>query len=351
MRRVTPLLLPLLTALLLGAALVALLGAGDVQVGDALAAFWRGAFGSRYAILSGTLVRAVPLILAGLAVALAFRAGVLNIGAEGQLLAGAGGAAAIGIAAGNRLGPLAPLAVLAAGALLGAAWAGIAAVLRSRYGVREVISTIMLNFVALYGVGWLVHGPLQEPSHVYPQSLPLPQAARLPVVVPGSRLHLGLPLAIAAAALLWFWLRFTAAGFRVRAVGANARAARSAGRIDVERTVAGAFLLSGALAGLAGATEVSGVTYALYENLSPGYGYTAIAVALLARLNPWLVVPSGILFGAIEAGAAAMQRDAGVPAAVVEVAVAAIILLVLATEPLRAQSLAILWRREVSHAA
>ncbi|HEY0969642.1 MAG TPA: ABC transporter permease [Gemmatimonadales bacterium] len=310
--------------------LTALLLAGGYDVPRALGALWEGAFGSRHAIFSGTLVRAVPLVLAGLAVALAFRAGVLNIGAEGQLLAGAGGAAAVGIVAGAALGPLAVPAVLLAGAILGAACAGIAALLRARFRVPEVISTIMLNFVALYLVGWLVRGPLQEPSRVYPQSLPLPDAARLPAIVPGTRLHLGFALALLAAGAAWYALRHTAAGFRVRVSGANPHAARSAGLIDVGRTTAAAFLVSGALAGLAGASEVAGVTYALYENLSPGYGYTAIAVALLARLDARLVVVSGILFGALEAGAAAMQRDAGVPAAVVKVVEAMVILMVLA---------------------
>lgn len=336
MSRLAPLLTPLLTVAAIAGALLLLLAAGGHDVGVALAALGRGAFGSYYAFFSGTLVRSVPLILAGLAVALAFRAGILNIGAEGQLLAGAGAAAAVGIVFGDRLGVLALPALLLAGMIVGAAWAGIAAVLRSRFGVLEVISTIMLNFVALYGVGWLVHGPLQEPSRIYPQSLPLPEIARLPMILPGTRLHLGFPLALVAAAVTWYALRYTAAGFRVLMTGANADAARSAGRIKVARTMAGAFLASGALAGLAGASEVSGVTFALYENLSPGYGYTAIAVALLARLEPWLVVPSGIMFGALEAGAAAMQRDAGVPASVVTVVEAAVILIVLAAGQMKA---------------
>ncbi|HEU4631799.1 MAG TPA: ABC transporter permease [Gemmatimonadaceae bacterium] len=314
--------------------LAALLVAGGHDPAVALRALWRGAFGSADALLSATLVRATPLILAGLSVALAFRAGLLNIGAEGQLLAGAGAAAAVGILFGAALGPAAVLVVLAAGALAGAAWAGIAAALRLR-GVPEVISTLMLNFVALYGVGYLVRGPLQEPSHVYPQSLPLPESARLPVLLPHTRLHAGIVVALAAAAVLWYALQHTAAGFRVRASGANPDAARSAGGIAVARTTAGAFLASGVLAGLAGASEVQGVTYALYENLSPGYGYTAIAVALLAGLDPRLVVPSGILFGALEAGAGAMQRDAGVPAAVVTVVEAAVILAVLAVTRVR----------------
>jgi simple sugar transport system permease protein len=315
-----------LTALLV-AALVALAG---YDAPAALAALWRGSLGSPYALLSSTLVRATPLLLAGLAVAVAFRAGVLNVGAEGQLLAGAAAAAAVGVTGGARLGLAGPLLVLAAGAAAGAAWAGVAALLRRRFGVLDVIGTLMLNFVALHLVSYLVRGPLQEPTRIYPQTPSLDDAVRLPRLVEGTRLHWGFPLALLAALALWYVLRSTAAGFRLRVVGASPRAARSAGLVDVERTVAAAFLASGALAGLAGAAELAGVTYALYENISPGYGYTAIAVALLARLHPLAVVPSAVLFGALEAGAAAMQRDAGVPSVLVSVVEAALILVVLA---------------------
>jgi simple sugar transport system permease protein len=223
---------------------------------------------------------------------------------------------------------------LCAAAAAGAGWAAPAAVLRRR-GVLEVISTIMLNFVALNLVGFLVRGPLQEPTHAYPQSSALPLEARLPRV-PGTRLHLGIAIAGVAALVLWVVLTRTAWGFRVRAVGANPRAAAMAGMIDVSRTTLSAFLVSGALAGLAGGIEATGVTFALYEGLSPGYGYTAIAVALLARLDPLLVIPSAFLFGALEAGATAMQRDAAVPAALVSVVEGSLVLLVLAAPRLRA---------------
>ena len=323
------------TLLLAAGALVLLLAATGHDPATALSALWAGAAGSRYALLSATLVRATPLILAGLAVALAFRAGILNIGAEGQLLAGGAAAAAVGLLGAPALGTFTAPAALLAGIAAGAAWAGIAAVLRRRFGVLEVISTIMLNFVALYAAGWLVRGPLQEPQRIYPQSPALPELARLPVLVPGSRLHLGFALAVVAGVALWALLRFTAAGFRLRATGLNPAAAASAGLIAVPAVTTGAFLGSGALAGLAGAVEVTGVTYALYENLSPGYGYTAIAVALLARLHPLGVIAAGIGFGALEAGAGAMQRDAGVPAVVVTVVEALLILLVLAADRLR----------------
>jgi simple sugar transport system permease protein len=316
-----------------------LLGVALAAVGydgpAALAALWRGSVGTPYALASATLVRAVPLILAGLAVALAFRAGVLNVGAEGQLLAGAAAAASLGIAAGGRLGAAAPAALLLAAAAAGALWAAPPAWLRARFGALEVISTIMLNFVALHLVGFLVRGPLQEPLGIYPQSDLLPDAARLPSILPGTRLHAGLLVALLAAAALWWLLARTAAGLRVRLVGANADAAASAGLIDVPRVTTRAFLASGALAGLAGGVEVMGVTYALYENLSPGYGYTAIAVALLARLHPLGVIASAVLFGALEAGATAMQRDAGVPSTVAAVVEAAIVLAVVAAAAAR----------------
>jgi general nucleoside transport system permease protein len=314
---------------------------GGVDVAQALAAFWRGSVGSEYAILSATLVRATPLILTGLAVAIAFRAGVLNIGAEGQFLAGATAATLLGALAASWA-PAAQAAValplaLAAGAALGAAWAGIAAWLRRRFGVLEVISTIMLNFIAVSLVAYLVRGPLQEPLHIYPQSLTLPAPLHLAKLVPRSRLHLGFALAVGVAVASWWVLRETAAGFRLRAAGANPFAAALAARIDVPAVTTRAFLVSGAMAGVAGAVEVTGVTYALYENISPGYGYTAIAVALLANLDPLAVIASGIFFGALEAGTAAMQRDAGVPSVVVSVVEAVIVLAILGVQAVRAR--------------
>ncbi len=310
--------------------LTILLAVTGYPPGPSLLALWRGSFGTGYALTSATLVRATPLILAGLAVTLAFRAGVLNIGAEGQLLAGAAATAACGVGLGDRVAIWFALPVaLAVGAVAGAAWAGIAAWLRQGFGVLEVISTIMLNFLAAFGVSWLVRGPLQEHSHIYPQSPTLAPALRLPHLA-GSRLHAGFLLAVLAALVIAWVLRATAPGFRLRVVGANPAAAALAGRIAVGRTTTGAFLASGALAGLAGAVQVTGVTYALYENLSPGYGYTAIAVALLASLDPLAVIAVGILFGALEAGAGAMQRDAGVPAVMVSVVEAVLILIFLA---------------------
>jgi ABC-type uncharacterized transport system permease subunit len=311
--------------------------AGGYPLGAALSALWAGSLGSWYALTSSTLVRAIPLMLTGTGVAIAFRAGVFNVGAEGQLLAGAAAATAAALTLPSG-GPLTTIAALALGAVAGAAWAGIAALLRARFGVLEVISTIMLNFVALYGVSYLVRGLLQEPTHAYPQSAPLSAAVRLARIPGAGRLHLGLLVAVAVVLASGWALRHTAAGFRLIAVGENAAAAASAGLIDVQSTTTRAFLLSGALAGLAGAVEVLGVTYALYEDISPGYGYTAIAVALLAGLDPWRVIAAALLFAALEAGAGAMQRDASVPSTVVSVIEALLILAVVGMQAIRLRS-------------
>jgi general nucleoside transport system permease protein len=312
------------------AILALLLAATGYDANAALSALWRGSFGSAGVFASSTLVRATPLILTGLAVAIAFRAGILNIGAEGQFLAGATAATWLGL----DLGPAHPAIlslplVLIVGAVAGGLWAGIAGWLRRQFGVLEVISTIMLNFLAQYGVAYLVRGPLQEPTHIYPQTATLSHALHLPWLIPGTRLHAGFALAVIAALGAAWVLRATAPGFRLRASGSNPYAAASVGLIDVKSTTSSAFVVSGALAGLAGAVEVTGVTYALYENISPGYGYTAIAVALLAGLDPAFVIVAGILFGALDAGAGAMQRDAGVPSVMVTVVEAVLILIFL----------------------
>lgn len=280
---------------------------------DAAGAFWRGSLGTRNAFLSGTLVRAIPLCLIGVGLAIAFRAGVFNIGAEGQLLLGALAATLVALSLGPRLGALSIPVGLAAATIAGAGWAGIAGYLRARFGVLEVISTIMLNFVAMNLVSYVVRGPLQEPARIYPQTSTFVDAARLPRLAADARLHAGVFVALIACGGAWWFLSRTAPGFRMRAAGASPDAARVSGRVNVARASLAAMIGSGALAGLAGGIEVTGVTYALYENVSPGYGFAAIAVAVLARLNPLAVIPSAVFFAVLETGALGMQRDAGVP--------------------------------------
>jgi simple sugar transport system permease protein len=297
---------------------IVLAGASPVRVAAALL---QGALGSRYNV-SETLIAAIPLLLTGLSVALAFRARLFNIGAEGQLLAGAIAATWAGVLHGVPVPVHLPL-VLFAGSLAGALWAGIAALLRIRRGVPEVLSTLLLNFVALQMVAWMVRGPLQEAARAFPQSDKIAVPARLALLLPATplepatRLHAGVFLALALAGGVWFYLRATAGGFALRAVGAGPAAAEAAG-IPVNRTLARTFLLSGALSGLAGAIQISGVTYFLGDRYSPGYGYTAIAVALLAGLSPLALIPSALFFGALTAGSATVQQ-AGVSSVVVQV--------------------------------
>jgi ABC-type uncharacterized transport system permease subunit len=316
------------------AALAAGLHLAGYDATAALGALWSGAFGSWYALTSATLVRAVPLIIIGLGLALAFRGGTFNIGGEGQFYAGAIAATWIGLNVGMLPSALAVPVVLSGAVLAGVAWVAMPVLLRVRHGVLEVISTLLLNFAAEALTSLLVQGPLQESQRIYPQSDAVAESARLPVL-PGTRLHGGLLLALAGALLLHWIFRRTLWGFRLRAVGLGPRAAEVAGRIDSRRAAALALVLSGAVAGLAGGVEVAGVSYALFQNLSPGYGFTAIAVALLGRLHPLGVLLAGLLFGALEAGAGAMQRDAGVPAVAVYVVEAVVILAVLLAEAAR----------------
>lgn len=303
-----------------GGLLILALGlwAAGYPPGPALGALWQGAFGSWYQITSATLVRAVPLIILGLGFSLALRGGALNIGAEGQFLVGAVAATWAGQLVAGWPSLLAIPVVLSAAMAAGVLWVSVPVLLKVRFGVLEVITTLLLNFVAEQVVSWMVTGPMREAKGLYPQSDPIAAAARLPLL-PGTRLHLGLLIGLVLAGLLWFILRRTLWGFRLRAVGLGPRAAQVTGRIKSTRMLGVALLMSGAIAGLGGGVEITGVTLALFQNLSPGYGFTAIAVALLARLHPLGVVATGILFGALEAGAGAMQREAGVPAVAVYV--------------------------------
>ncbi len=324
-------------ALLIQTFLTLLLGFGVMALGISLAghdaglalgAMFRGAFGSWFALTSATLPRSVPLIILGFGFALAFRAGALNIGGEGQFLAGAIAATWVGLSAGSLPPVVAIPSLLGAASVAGMLWIVVPVWLRARFGVLEVISTLLLNFVAAALVSYVVQGPLQEPLGIYPQSDLIATSARLSLL-PGTRLHGGFLMALAlAGGGAWFFSR-TIWGFRLRAVGDGPRAARITGRLNADRMSAVALLLSGAIAGLAGGIEIAGVTRALYQNLSPGYGFTAIAVALLARGHPIGILGSGLLFGALAAGAGAMQREAGVPAVAVHVVEAVVIVTVL----------------------
>ncbi len=266
---------------------------------------------SRFTILE-VLVAATPILFTGAAVAIAFRAGYWNIGAEGQLLLGAIAAAGIGAAAGG-LPPFVVLpAMVVAGALAGAAWAFVPAFLRVRFGIDEVVTTLLLNPVALLVVNGLLHGPWRDPVTGFPESPRIVAAAEFPTLLERSRLHLGFVLAVVVVAVAWYVIARTPTGLRLRAAGISPHGARFAG-IDVSRTLLGAALVSGAIAGLAGVSEVAGIQFRLTSGLSPGYGYTGIVVATLGSLSMPGVGLAALFLGDLAVGASSAARALGIP--------------------------------------
>ena len=322
-------LLAILFTLALSGVLVLWAGA---PVGRTYALLAQGAFGSTFAITE-TLTRAVPLILTGLAAAVAFKAHFYNIGAEGQLYAGALAAVAVGgLHGGTGLAwspwVLFPLMMIAA-ALAGALWLLGPALMKARLGVDEVVTTLLLNFVMLLAVSALLDGPMKDPMAMgWPQSVALQPELELGKLVPQTRLHTGLLGAVALAVAMWALMARTVAGFRIRAVGANARAAAFAG-VPVTRTLVLVALLSGGLAGLAGAIEVAGRTGYVTLDMSPGYGYSGIVIAMLAGLNPLGVVAAAVFVAGVLVGADSMSRAIGVPTYLADVIVAIALLAVL----------------------
>lgn len=318
--------LAILAALVPAAFLIALAGA---SVPDAFAAIATGAFGSRLAVTE-TLLRACPLILTGLAVAVAFRARVWNIGAEGQLYLGAFAVVLLGQALPSAMpGPVATLVLLVAGALAGALLLIGPLVLRLRLGVDEVVTTLLLNFVILLFISMMVEGPLRDPlSFGWPRSVPAPADAMLPTLVERSRLHLGLLIAIALAVIVQFVQTRSTFGLEARAVGLGVAGARFAG-VPVGRTLLKVALLSGGLAGLAGGIEVLGLRGYLSTDLSPGFGYFGIVVAMLANLQPLGAAAAALFAAAMFVGSDSMGRALGVPSFIADVTVALCLLTML----------------------
>jgi general nucleoside transport system permease protein len=321
-------------ALLVGATalagLIALAGENPLLV---LAGLIRYAFFTTNG-LADTTVRAIPFCLVGLGVALAFRAGVFNIGADGQLIAGAGAAIACAPLLAGWPAPSGLLVLLLAGMAGGAVWGAIAGILKARFGANEIIATIMLNYIAVQLLGWLLRGPLQEPGGIFPRSVRLAADLRLPVLIDGTRITAGLLVALLAVAAVWIIVARSRWGFALTLTGANPEAARYGGARP-GFVVVSVMAASGALAGLAGIVEVSGLHGRLQEGFAPGFGLTAIAVALLARLNPLLIPVSAFGFAGLYVGSATVARTSAVPYPVVHLIEAAIILGFLAVGVLR----------------
>lgn len=301
----------LLAGLLIGAAIISLSG---TSVLEAYGALFSGAFGSRKAIIQ-TILQATPLLFTSLAVVVAFRGKIWNIGGEGQFLAGA--LIATGVSAQLAQLPQAvviPIIILSSMAG-GAAWAGIAGYLRARFRANEIIVTVMMNYLIAFLLSYLLQGPWKDPSSSYIQSISLAPSTHFPQLF-DTKLHLGVILAILAAASIYFLLWKTPLGFEIRAIGVNPEAARYKG-IKVTRTILLTMLISGAMAGLGGGTEIAGIHHRLRMDISTSYGFTGILVAMMGQLNPFGAILSSIFFGALFNGSYMMRIKTQVPVALV----------------------------------
>lgn len=288
----------------------------------------KGAFGSAFAI-NETLTRSIPLIYTGLATAIAFRAKFYNIGGEGQLYAGALAVTFFG----TGLITLQPILMIPLLMLMGALAGGLLLIvpvlLKVQLRVDEVVTTLLLNFVVLLLVSYLLEGPWKDPMSLgWPQAAPIIDEGLLPALFAKGRLHVGLIFAVIFAIILWAMMRFSILGYQIRAVGHNLRAAEFAG-IPIKRTVLLTAMISGGLAGMAGVSETTGLKGYLTLDLSPGFGYTGIAVAMLAQLNPLAVIPAAVFLSAVYIGSDAMSRAIDIPSYIADVLVGVSVLAVL----------------------
>ncbi len=324
MRSLIPLFAVVVT-FILTSALVLLAGANPFE---AFYYFLIAPLSSRVSALE-VLVKTTPLLLTGTAVAFAFSGGFWNIGAEGQLYAGAIAAAGVGTLVGGVPPLLAVPLILLAGFVAGTLWVLLPALLKVRLAVDEVVTTLLLNAVILFFISYLLNGPWRDPVSGWPQSPQIADSAVLFKLIPRSRVHFGLVVAIVTLLVVWFVLARTGLGLKMRAVGLGQDAARFAG-VDVRRIVLTAALVSGGIAGLAGVSEVAGIHFHLIEGISPGYGYTGIIIATLAGLNPLGVALAALFIGLIDTGAQTVSRALGVPAYLGDVVQATLLLVALA---------------------
>ena len=336
----------LLDALLPVLATLAALGVGAIMLlilrvspVEAYGALWEGAFGSTNA-MAETLVKATPLLLVGLGICIAFRASVINIGAEGQMIIGGLFATQIGLTFTNLPGWVVIVMAMFAGFLGGAIWGGIPGALKAYFNVNEILSTVMMNAIAVQIMNYTLRGPMIDPAQLekaskIPQTARLLDAFRLPRLAP-TRLHLGFLIAVILAIFVYILLWRTTLGYRIRAVGQNPHASRYGG-IRVRRRIVTALLLSGAFAGLAGAIQVYGVNYRMITDGSAsgftgGAGFNGIVAALFGQLHPIGTIPASIFFGALLVGANKMQRVVQIPSALITALNGLVVIFVVSSE-------------------
>lgn len=321
----------LIVVIILSLAVVLILSVGS-DVPKSFMSFFRGIFGSLYGF-SEVLVRATPLILAGLGVSIGFRTGFINIGAEGQIYWGA-----IAVTTTAYLFPGMPALIaiplgIVVGFVAGGIWALIPGYLKARFGISEVINTIMFNYIAINILGILVRTVLKDPEYPLPMSSKLPDGYIFPLLMYPTRLHLGFLIALFAMVLVYVLMWKSTPGYKLRVVGLNQRASLCSG-IPVKKYIVFSSLLSGGLAGIAGVGEIAGIHYKLLEGFSPGFGYVAIVVALLGKNNPFGVTAAGLGIAALQVGSLSMQRQAGVPASISWIIMGTIVLLILSRRTL-----------------
>lgn len=320
-------LIGILLGLLAGAVLIGLSGANPLT---AFAAMIKGAMGTPQAF-SNVLVRASPLLLGGVGVAIGIKAGVWNIGAEGYMYAGAIAAGAVGLVP-LPVPPIVHILIAFLAAMVFAGiWGLVPAYLRAYKGVNEVVTTIMMNYVAIYFINWMVQEPqpMAEPDSFFPMSKMIAPATKLPILMSGTSLHPGFIIGITACILFFLVIRFTPFGFRTRMLGVNPEAARYAG-VNVKQQIIFALLIGAAMGGVAGAFEIMGLKMRVYMNFVAGVGYEAVAVALLAGGNPLGVIASALFFSALKAGGATMSIETGVGAPMTVVIQALCVIFVIA---------------------
>jgi simple sugar transport system permease protein len=318
--------LAIVLALLIGAILITLAG---VNPWEAYGYLLKGSFGNRYGF-GETLTRFVPLLFSSLSFAVAHKSGFFNVGAEGQLYIGAIGAVLVGyFVSGLPAYIHIPLALLA-GIVFGALWAGIAGLLKIFLKSNELINTMMLNYVAIYLVEFLIHGPLKDPESFNYQSYEVLDSAKLPIILSKTPLHLGFIIALVITAIVFYVMYRTPIGYQMRTVGANIKAASYAG-INIVGATLVSLLITGGLAGLGGGIELLGTQHRVIAGFSTGYGYDGIGVAVMGRYNPVGIILATFLFAVIRVGTGAMQRGAGVPSPLLSVIQGLIIIFVIAS--------------------
>ena len=304
-----------------------LVGISGTSLAQSLSGFVRGSILSAYSV-SEVLVKAIPLLLCGLSVAVGSYSGFTNIGAEGQFYMGAVATTVVGMYFPSDNGIVLLAVAFLFSFILGGIWAGLPGVLKAKYGISEVINTLMFNYIATGIVGILLQTVLKDPGAYYPVSSYMPNQMWLGKLISGTRLHSGLFLAILASVIVYILMFRTYLGFQIRAVGMNNRACLCSG-INVTRNIIYASLISGGLSALAGFLEIVGLQHRLMEGMSPGYGYLAIVASILGKGNPFLIILSSIAIALIQVGAQGMQRAAGVPTAISNIILGLVILLVL----------------------